>query len=110
MLACLRILIGLLFLFSGAEKLINPYQNFLYALQAYQVLPGWAEVAVARSFPWIELFVGIFCLLGLWCEAALNGALVLFAVFVTVIGQALLRGLDIDQCGCFGRGKHGDAQ
>ncbi len=106
MLPVVRVLIGVLFLVSGVEKLISPYQNFLYAIQAYQLLPGWAETAVARVFPWVELFVGIFMFLGLWTEAALKGALVLFAVFITVVGQALLRKLDIDQCGCFGQMMH----
>lgn len=106
MFAAVRILIGLVFLASGVEKVISPYQNFLYAIQAYQMLPGWAETAVARVFPWVELFVGIFCVLGLWCEAVLKGALILFAVFVVVVAQALLRGLNIDQCGCFGELVH----
>jgi len=40
--------------------------------------------------------------LGLWTPWALRGAVVLFGVFVLVVGQALLRGLPLESCGCFG--------
>ena len=102
----LRIVIGSVFLVSGLGKLLSPYQNFLYVLQAYQVLPSWAEVLVAQVFPWIELFVGAFVLLGLWTPWALRGALVLFGFFVVLLGQALLRGLPLESCGCFGEWVH----
>ncbi len=102
MFSVIRILLGLVFLVSGLEKVISPYQNFLYVLQSYQVLPGWAETIVARVFPWLELFVGLFVTLGLWCRAALGALMTMCAVFIATVGQALLRGLELDQCGCFG--------
>jgi uncharacterized membrane protein YphA (DoxX/SURF4 family) len=102
----LRIAIGSIFIVSGLGKLLGPYQNFLYAIQAYQVLPSWAEVLTAQIFPWIEFFVGIFVLLGLWTSWSLRGALVLFGVFVVVVGQALIRGLSLASCGCFGEWIH----
>jgi len=98
----LRIAIGCIFIFSGLGKVLGPYQNFLYVIQAYQVLPSWAEVLTSQVFPWIELLVGVFVTLGLWTPWALRGALILFGVFVLVVGQALLRGLPLESCGCFG--------
>ena len=100
--AILRIALGLLFIVSGGEKLISPYQNFLYVLQGYQLFPGWIEHIVARSFPWVELLTGIFLVLGLWGEIALNSAGAMLGVFITVVGQAILRKLPLDHCGCFG--------
>lgn len=102
----LRITIGLVFLVSGVEKALNPYQNFLYAIQAYELLPSWAERASAQIFPWLELCVGLLLVLGLWTRQALLAALVFFAIFISIVGQALWRGLDIDQCGCFGQLVH----
>ena len=99
----LRILIGIVFLVSGVEKAISPYQNFLYAIQAYAALPGWAETWVAQSFPWLEIAVGAGLILGLWTRQALVAAILFFAVFIIVVGQALFRGLDIANCGCFGQ-------
>jgi uncharacterized membrane protein YkgB len=71
-------------------------------IQAYQVLPSAAEVLVAQIFPWVELIVGIFVFLGLWTMWSLRAAAVLFGVFVVVVGQALIRGLPLENCGCFG--------
>ena len=102
MFAFLRILIGLLFLVSGGEKLLWPYQNFLYILQSYQLFPSGLEMFIARVFPWIEFLAGLLLVLGLWVPEMLKVALVMFTVFILVIGQALVRHLPIDECGCFG--------
>lgn len=98
----LRVLIGGILAGAALGKLLVPYQNFLYAVQAYELLPSWAEVLTAQIFPWIELFVGTFVVLGLWTNWALKGALVLFGIFVVVVGQGLIRGLPLENCGCFG--------
>ena len=98
-----RFFIGLLLIVTGTEKLLSPYQNFLYVVQGYQFLPSAGEEVVARIFPWIELFVGLFLVLGLWLEVALRGAAVLFLIFIIIVGQALIRKLPISECGCFGQ-------
>jgi putative oxidoreductase len=102
----LRIVIGGIFIVSGLGKLLSPYQNFLYVIQAYQLLPSWGEVLTAQIFPWIELITGLFVFLGLWTSWSLRGALVLFGIFVVVVGQALVRGLPLESCGCFGEWVH----
>jgi|CXWL01.1.fsa_nt_gi uncharacterized membrane protein YphA (DoxX/SURF4 family) len=99
----LRILIGLLFVVSGGEKLIWPYQNFLYVLQSYEILPFGVDVFVAHVFPWIEFTTGLFLILGLWSHQMIKIALCMFAIFILVIAQALSRHLPIDECGCFGQ-------
>jgi triosephosphate isomerase len=98
----IRLIIGSIFLVSGLEKLLSPYQNFLYAIQAYQALPSPIEVLVAQIFPWIELIMGAFIFIGLWTPWALRGALICFGIFVVMLGQALMRGLPLENCGCFG--------
>jgi hypothetical protein len=102
----LRVIIGAVLLASGVEKLISPWQNFLYVIQAYNMLPSSVEKIAALTVPWVELIVGLFMVLGLWLNWSLKGALVLFASFVIIVGQALLRHLPIDQCGCFGESIH----
>jgi uncharacterized membrane protein YphA (DoxX/SURF4 family) len=102
----LRIAIGSIFLVSGLGKLLAPYQNFLYVIQAYHFLPSGLEVWAAQIFPWIELITGVFIFLGLWLPWALRGALVLFGFFVVVVGQALIRMLPLESCGCFGEWIH----
>jgi uncharacterized membrane protein YphA (DoxX/SURF4 family) len=101
-----RVFIGLVLLASGFEKLLSHYQNFLYVIQAYEIFPAWLEKTAALSVPWVELLIGLFLVLGLWLQWSLKGALVLFGCFIVIVGQALLRHLPIDQCGCFGEAIH----
>jgi len=103
MFVVLRTLIGLLFIVSGGEKLIWPYQNFLYVVQGYQLLPSGLDEAVAHIFPWMELIAGLFLVLGFWLPVVLRSVLVFFMTFILIIAQALLRKLPIDECGCFGQ-------
>ena len=97
-----RVLIGLLFIFSGFQKLIGPYQNFLYVIQGYQVFNSQLEEIIARYFPWIEFFLGVFLFLGLWLSVVLRGVIVFFVSFIFILSQALLRKLPVGECGCFG--------
>lgn len=104
----MRLLIGILFIYSGATKTIEPYQNFQYIVEHYQLFDFVSaysyelDTLVARVIPWLELFLGIFILLGLWLENALKTLGGLVVGFIIVISQALIRGLPIDDCGCFG--------
>jgi hypothetical protein len=94
--------IGLIFVVSGAEKLIWPYQNFLYVIQGYQLLPSGLDEAVARIFPWIEFLIGLFMVLGFWLSWTLRGVLVMVTAFILIVSQALIRKLPMEECGCFG--------
>ena len=80
-LVVLRILVGSIFVVSGFEKAIGPYQNFLYVVQSYEFLPTTLEEIVARALPWIEIFLGVFLISGLWLKWMLRSALILFAMF-----------------------------
>ena len=102
----LRIIIGSIFIASGLGKLLSPYQNFLYVIQAYQLLPSNLEFLVAQIFPWIEFLTGLFVFLGLWTALSIRAASVLFGIFVVVVGQALIRNLPLENCGCFGEWIH----
>ncbi len=95
-------ILGLFFLVVSTEKLFEPYQNFLYVVQSYQLFPGFLEEAVARIVPWIQFFLGLFLVLGLWVKRMLQGLAVLMIGFLIVVGQALVRKLPLDECGCFG--------
>ncbi len=97
-----RIFLGCFFIISGFEKLSTPYQNFLYVIQSYDVLPASLEIGVARIMPWVELLLGVFLALGLWLRIIFSGVLILIVSFILIVGQALIRDLPIDECGCFG--------
>lgn len=94
--------IGSIFVVSGFEKLIGPYQNFLYVILNYSFLPLSLAEIVARLLPWVEFFLGIFLVLGLWLKWTLRAVMALLLMFMVVVIQALIRHLPIDECGCFG--------
>jgi len=97
-----RFLIGCLFIVSGFEKLLGPYQNFLYVVQGYECFNPFLENIVAHIVPWIELLLGVFLVIGVWLKWALRGVLILFAGFIMILSQAILRKLPITECGCLG--------
>ena len=99
----LRLGLGLVFVISGVEKLLQPYQNFLYIIQGYDVLPSYAiQWIVALLFPWLEVIVGVFLILGLWTKISLLGLWVMVSGLMGVVGQAIVRNLNLSECGCFG--------
>ncbi len=102
LLVALRILIGILFLWSGFEKLIRNYENFILVVKSYKVLSDHGAVVVARVIPWVELALGIFLMVGFKIRASLMALWVLISAFIAVVGSALFRKLPIDDCGCFG--------
>ena len=102
-LIALRLFIAGVYIFSGAEKLLQPYQNFAYVIQSYDLLRNTMfENVVALSFPWLECFTGLFLLLGLWTRFALIGIATFSVIFIVVVGQAIVRHLPMGECGCFG--------
>ena len=98
----IRFLIGCIFLVSAFEKLTTPYQNFLLVIESYQLVPTNFGVFIAKTMPWLELFAGLFLVLGLWLKETMAIVILLFLTFLFVVGQALVRKLPIDECGCFG--------
>lgn len=99
----LRWILGLIFIISGTEKLLSPMENFLYAIQSYEVIPvqALAEM-IAIIFPWGELFVGVFLVVGLWTRWALIGSGAMACGFIAIVGQGMIRHLPLVDCGCFG--------
>jgi len=98
----LRWLLGLVFLVAGVLKLVHP-GDFLVELAAYRVpFPGMFLRLVAVSLPWLEIICGVCLVLDRWPESVRPLVTALCLVFVVMLGQAVVRGLDL-QCGCFGR-------
>lgn len=99
-LAC-RLAVGVLFVAAGAAKLLEP-GSFTATLLAYQVLPVGLIRPLALTLPWLEVLLGAYLLVGLFTRMAAWAAIAFLLVFIGAIGQALLRGISLQDCGCFG--------
>lgn len=101
-----RIALGALFLYAGFTKLYPREHQFLFelAVSAYQILPVWGVIVVARALPWMEVALGVLLVSGWKLRyTSIFGALLLggFMVAMTI---TYARGIEAD-CGCFGLGE-----
>ena len=96
-----RLLIGALFVVSGALKLGDP-TAFATEITNYRFLPQLAPW-LAVTLPAVELAVGAALLVGpwKWRRAAALAAMGLLVMFTVAIVHVLRAGINVD-CGCFG--------
>jgi putative oxidoreductase len=98
----IRITLGLIFIYAGAEKISN-LDDFALSISNYRLLPTSLLNFFAITLPWIEIVAGILLLFGISVKE--NSAIIfaMLSVFTIAIIISLFRGLSID-CGCFGKG------
>jgi len=99
-----RFFIGAIFCYSGFSKLIQPIEFFEVSIHFYELVPDRFVHGIALIIPWIELIFGAYLLLGYWRKGSAGVLAGLTGIFQIVLAQALIRGLSIDECGCFGGG------
>lgn len=96
----LAILVGALFIYAGAVKLVDPLR-FASDITNYDIVPWSVAVRLAFYLPWLELLCG----LALVFYRLFSGALALtIGLMVIFIGASVItkaRGIDVS-CGCFG--------
>lgn len=102
-----EVLLGGLFLFAAYNKLwhANDPQLFSASVQAFIHNPAFPEPLVRLATgvtPWVEVVAGLLLVLGVWSRGAAAVLAGLLVLFIGLIGQAMLRGLQLD-CGCFGK-------
>jgi putative oxidoreductase len=96
----LRLALGGVFIFAGATKIVDP-AGFAADIGNYRILPHeWINL-LAITLPWIEVVVGLLLIAGIWKRANALLITLMLVVFLFAIGQAVVRGLNIN-CGCFG--------
>jgi len=94
-----RLIVGITFVYASLDKIAHP-QEFARAVYNYRILPGFLINIFAITLPWIELFCGLFLILGLFIESASFLISFLLIIFIIALSVNFLRGLDI-ACGCF---------
>jgi hypothetical protein len=94
----LRWLLGSVFLYSGASKLISPL-SFAILIDAYGLVPEMLLMPAALLLAALEVIAGIGLITDIRGSLAVITGLLL--LFVAILGYGILMGLDVD-CGCFG--------
>jgi uncharacterized membrane protein YphA (DoxX/SURF4 family) len=95
-----RIVLGGLFVYAGAVKVLEPL-GFAQDIRNYNLVGPSLSFIAAVVLPGLEILAGAFLIAGVWKRGAalvLSGLLVFF-IILTIVTMA--RGLDVD-CGCFG--------
>ena len=95
-----RAIVSVLFIVAGLLKLRDA-ELTLISIYQYQLLSWESAGVLAATLPWIEIAGGV----GIWLpKLRLGGTtlcLGLTGLFITALGSAVARGLDVS-CGCFG--------
>ncbi|MEW6068127.1 MAG: MauE/DoxX family redox-associated membrane protein [Nitrospirota bacterium] len=95
----LRIFLGLMFVYASIHKINNPV-DFSQIIAKYEILPFWAINITAIILPWLELWIGILLIMGIFVRSCAIIQCGLLVVFILSIGFNIVRGLDF-YCGCF---------
>lgn len=98
----IRIVLGFVFVYAGAEKIADP-DAFAISISNYRLFPVEVLNLFAITLPWIEIVSGILLLFGISVKENSTIIFSLLLIFTLAIVISLFRGLSID-CGCFGKG------
>jgi len=97
-----RLLLGAVFAWAGAEKIAHPADFFSSLLDYGVPFPEAFLRVVAIALPWLEVLCGAGLLANRWMETVGPVVAALCCCFIAMLGEALLRGIDLSNCGCFG--------
>lgn len=95
-----EILVGIAFLWAGTVKLLDP-SAFLSAILTYEVFSYKLSAVASLGVPYFEMCLGACLVFRVLKGGARLLSIGLLLVFIGLLTQAALRGLDVD-CGCFG--------
>ena len=102
-----RLILAGIFIYASLDKIAHP-AAFAKDVYNYQILPDALINLTALVLPWLELFLGLCLLAGIWLPGAVLTVNGLMVVFLAALVFNLARGLDIN-CGCFSTGSDAPA-
>lgn len=102
LLTLIRVGVGGIFLVFGFVKAIEPLEIFYTSVASYKMVP---EILIEPFGLFVlaaEIIFGLFLTVGLFTKWSNRAILTLLVMFIIAIGQAMVRGLDLPDCGCSG--------
>ncbi len=103
-----RFILGGVFIYASLDKIAYP-KEFASIVTRYQILPEKLAIYFAFLLPWIELFLGIFVILGFFVRESAISLSFLVMIFMIAIAIRSLSG-PIGNCGCFSITSSGTTQ
>jgi Methylamine utilisation protein MauE len=97
----LRMFFALLLLASSAGKFLD-MPGFYAIVDSYDVLADQLVPALAWALALSELVLAVWLLLGVETRLASLGVIALHIAYISWVALALVRGLSLPNCGCFG--------
>ena len=100
LLILLRLVLGGLFIYAGAVKVLDPL-GFAQNIRNYDLVGQSLSFIAAVVLPWLEILAGVALAAGIWkrASALIISGLLVFFILLTLV--TIARGLDVE-CGCFG--------
>jgi len=103
-----RLILGGVFIYASIDKIAYP-KEFASIVMRYQILPEKLAIYFAFLLPWLELFLGIFVILGFFIRESAISLSFLVLIFMAAVAIRSLAG-PIGNCGCFRITSSGNAQ
>jgi len=103
-----RLILGGVFIYASIDKIAYP-KEFASIVMKYQILPEKLAIYFAFLLPWVELFLGIFIILGFFVRESAISLSFLVMIFMIAILIRSLAG-PIGNCGCFSITPSGTSQ
>jgi uncharacterized membrane protein YphA (DoxX/SURF4 family) len=98
----LRLILGILITGAGVGKLLD-VAGFVNVIGTYQLgFPVWEMWLIAIAIIVFELTLGIVILLGYRLKTAALWSIAMHTGYFILLTTALFRGLQLQNCGCFG--------
>ncbi|MDF3059318.1 MAG: Methylamine utilization protein [Rariglobus sp.] len=94
--------LGGVFVYAGVLKVTDPWA-FADSVASFRLLPAVLINPVALILPVLEIILGVALIAGVKRSVGAGMLGVLCVLFAAALGQALVRGIEVD-CGCFGGG------
>lgn len=96
-----RVFVGLVLISTGIGKGLD-MPGFVAILDNYQLQPHWASVILAYTLPFIEFGIGISLLMAFRRVTTAWLAVGFHILMLSVVVITLMRGIELENCGCFG--------
>jgi hypothetical protein len=97
----IRLGVAALYFVSGYLKMLDPVTTFAELIDAFRIVPDWAVYAIAVVLPPFEIFVALMLFSKFW-KCALQIIAGMSFVFLGALLQTIFRGINLEDCGCFG--------